>query len=215
MPESRRINGIYGILPEGLETAELLEKAEASLAGGVKTLQLRDKGQGYRETLKRAKRLRQLTHDYGARLIVNDSLQLAGESGADGVHLGRSDMQSVVTIRAELGEKPLIGISCQGDAAFARHVLGEGCDYVSFGAIFTTTSKQNAVPIGLPRLAKARALFPEANICAIGGLTQESLPAIRMAGADSAAVISSLFGEADIQLQARNMVGIWNNSPSA
>jgi len=212
---SRRISGIYGILPEGLDTTDLLAKADAALSGGVKTLQLRDKGLGFKVTLKRAKALRQLTHEYGARLFVNDSLQLAGESEADGVHLGRSDMQSIAAIRAEHGDKLLIGVSCQGDAAFARFVLNDGADYVSFGAIFPTASKQNAVPIGLPRLAKARQIFPEANICAIGGLTQESLPAIRMAGADSAAVISSLFGAADIQLQAHNMVGIWNNAPSA
>jgi len=212
---SRRISGIYGILPEGLDTPELLSKADAALSGGVKTLQLRDKGLGFKEALKRAKALRTLTQDHGARFIVNDSLQLAGDSEADGVHLGRDDMQSIAAMRAEIGDKLLIGVSCQGDAAFAQFVLNEGADYVSFGAIFPTSSKQEATPIGLPRLAKARQIFPEANICAIGGLTQEALPTVRMAGADCAAVISSLFGAANIQMQARQMVEIWNNAPSA
>jgi len=214
MPDSKRLSGIYGILPEGLDTAELLAKAEAAFAGGVKTLQLRDKGRGYKESLKRARALCKSAHEHDARFIVNDSLQLAVESAADGVHLGRDDMQSVASIRSEVGDKLLIGISCQGDAAFARHVLSEGCDYVSFGAIFATTSKKNAVPIGLPRLAKARQLFPEANICAIGGLTLEALAAVRMAGADCAAVISSLFGAEDIETQARMMEEVWNNAPS-
>jgi len=211
---SRRIYGIYGILPEGLDTADLLTKADAAMSGGVKTLQLRDKGLGFKEALKRAKALRKLTQDHGARLFVNDSLQLAGESEADGVHLGRSDMQSIAAIRAEHGDKLLIGVSCQGDAAFAQFVLNEGADYVSFGAIFPTTSKKDVVPIGLPRLAKARQIFPEANICAIGGLTLESLATARVAGADCAAVISSLFGAADIQMHAGKMVEIWNSAPS-
>lgn len=212
---SRRIKGIYGILPDGLETDRMLRLAEAALKGGVQTLQFRDKGRGYKKSLKRARALAGLTREYAARLIVNDSLQLAGESGADGVHLGRNDMQSVATMRNEVGDGMLIGISCQADAAFAQHVLGEGADYVSFGAIFATNSKPEAAPIGLPRLAKARQIFPGANICAIGGITLEALPAVRKAGADCAAVIASLFGAEDITLQSRLMVETWNNALSA
>jgi len=188
---------------------DLLCKAEAALKGGVNTLQLRDKKQGFRKGFKRARALHELTHEYGARLIVNDSVPLALESGADGVHLGREDMKSIATIRTEAGHALIIGVSCKADAAFARHVLDEGADYVSFGAVFPTLSKENAVPIGLSRLAKARQLFPEANICAIGGIAPESLPAVKAAGADCVAVISALFGEDDIESMARNMVETW------
>jgi len=212
---SRRISGIYGILPGGLNSAALLARAEAALAGGIKTLQLRDKGQGYKEMLKRGMALSGLTHNYGARFVMNDSLQLAIDCAADGVHLGREDMQSVAAIRAEVGDGMLIGISCQGDAAFAKHALNEGADYVSFGAVFKTASKQEAVPIGLPRLARARQMFPEANICAIGGIRLESLAATRQAGADCAAVIASLFGAENVEARARNMVEVWNNALSA
>ncbi|HCS13862.1 MAG: thiamine phosphate synthase [Zetaproteobacteria bacterium CG06_land_8_20_14_3_00_59_53] len=212
---SRHIDGIYGILPNGLETAELLRMAGSALKGGVKTLQLRDKGRGYKESLKRARALCHLTKEHGARFIVNDSLQLACESEADGVHLGREDMLSIAAFRPEIGDEMIVGISCQADAAFARHVLNEGADYISFGAIFATATKQEAIPIGLPRLAKARQIFPGANICAIGGLTLESLPAVRKAGADFAAVVSSLFAARDIEAQARIMVETWYNAPSA
>jgi len=212
---SRSIRGIYGILPDGLETDALLRMAESALSGGVKTLQLRDKGRGFKASLKRATALCELARAYDARFIVNDSLQLACESAAHGVHLGRSDMQSIAAMRSEAGDDLLIGISCQGDAAFARHVLGEGADYVSFGAIFTTGSKPEAAPIGLPRLAKARQIFPDSNICAIGGITIEALPAIRQAGADCAAVIGALFGADDVQARAHSMVETWNNALSA
>jgi len=214
LADSRRIQGIYGILPAGLPEAELLDKAGAALRGGVNILQLRDKKHGFRASLKRARALAKLAHEHGARLIVNDSLQLAIESGADGVHLGRSDVQDMAAMRAEAGGL-LIGISCQGDAAFARLALEQGADYVSFGAVFPTPSKQDAVTIGLPRLAKARQMFPEANICAIGGIVLEALPAIRQAGADCAAVISSLFGANNVESRARDMVEAWNNAQFA
>jgi thiamine-phosphate pyrophosphorylase len=83
---------------------------------------------------------------------------------------------------------------------------------VSFGAVFPTISKTDATPIGLPRLAKVRQMFPEANICAIGGIAPKSLSAVKAAGADCAAVISALFGENDIESMARNMVETWEKA---
>jgi len=88
---TKKLTGIYGILPAELETADLLIKAEQSLKGGVRILQLRDKKQGFKRTLKHATALRELTHRYDATLIINDSVQIAIESQADGVHLGRED----------------------------------------------------------------------------------------------------------------------------
>ena len=208
MPD-RKLTGIYGILPADVSDTELLEKAAAAMRGGVHLLQLRDKKTGYKRSLKRARSLLELSRNFGARLFINDSLQLAVESGADGVHLGRSDVGSLIQLRSEVGEHLLIGVSCKADAAFAKQMLKEGADYISFGAIFPTSSKTDATPIGLPRLAKARQLFPDANICAIGGITLEALPVVRQAGADCAAVISSLFGAKDIEAQARAMVAAW------
>jgi len=204
-----KINGIYGILPADIAMEELLYKAEAALRSGVKTLQLRDKKQGYKRALKRAHALRALTREHEARMIINDSVQLALESDADGVHMGPEDMKSIAAIRTETGQGLMLGVSCKADAAFARYVLNEGADYVSFGAVFPTRTKLDATPIGLPRLAKARQLFPEANICAIGGIGLETLPAVKKAGADCAAVISALFDENDVESMARRMVETW------
>lgn len=205
----RKLEGIYGILPADVPDEELLKKAEAAMNGGVRLLQLRDKKAGFKRALRRANALRELTQHYDTRLLVNDSVQLAVESGADGVHLGMSDLQSLTQLRNEVGPEMLIGVSCKADAAFAMHVLGEGADYVSFGAVFPTTTKSDAAPIGLPRLAKARQMFPDANICAIGGISLDTLRDIRRAGADCAAVISSLFNSADIEVQAQAMMTAW------
>jgi len=205
----RTIQGIYGILPADLEDDAWLAKAEAAMRGGVRLLQMRDKKSGYKRSLRRAKLLRELTNNHNTRLIINDSVQLAVDAEADGVHLGQSDIQNLTQLRSETGSRLLIGVSCKADAAFARHMLNEGADYISFGAIFPTGSKADATPIGLPRLMKARQMFAEANICAIGGITLETLPAVREAGADCAAVISSLFDIDDVEQQARAMVAAW------
>ncbi|RMH60212.1 MAG: thiamine phosphate synthase [Zetaproteobacteria bacterium] len=204
------LHGIYGILPSGCSTAQLLALAEAALKGGVRILQYRDKKAGYRKGLKRARALRALTHAYGATLLINDSVQMAIEAEADGVHLGRDELTSIARIRSEPGaETLLIGVTCRADAMLARQVLNEGADYVSFGAIWPTKSKPEVPPIGLPRLAKARQMFPQATICAIGGVTLDRLPQVRMAGADCAAVISGLFAADDVEAMARRMVACW------
>jgi thiamine-phosphate pyrophosphorylase len=210
---SARLSGIYGILPADLEEADLLARAEASLKGGIRILQLRDKEQGYKRALRRAKVLRNLTRSYDALFIVNDSVSLAIDSGADGVHLGRSEMPNLTRLRADIGDDMSVGVSCQGDAAFALHALDHGADYVSFGAIFPTSSKSNAVVIGLPRLAKARQMFPGRNIVAIGGITLENIGSVRQAGADAAAIISDLFEPREgIEERAGRLVHAWKQA---
>jgi len=212
LTDARKITGIYGILPADIPLEDLLSGAESALKGGVRALQLRDKKQGFKNGLKRAVALHALVQDHNGLFIINDFVQLALESGADGVHLGREDMQSIATIRAEAGRALMIGVSCKADAALALHVLDGGANYVSFGAVFPTRTKADATPIGLLRLAKARQVFPEACICAIGGIGLESLPAVKAAGADCAAVISALFGEHNVESMARRMVETWEKA---
>ncbi|MDX8390264.1 MAG: thiamine phosphate synthase [Mariprofundaceae bacterium] len=204
-----KLQGIYGVLPSGLSTDDLLEKAKAALSGGIKTLQFRDKKSGYKRALERAKLLRQLTSEFDVTLIINDSVQMAQDAQADGVHLGRDDVLNLTELRVEVGQDFLIGITCRVDAAFAKHALSSGADYVSFGAVFPTSTKPEVPEIGLPRLAKARQLFPDANICAIGGITLENLAEVKTCNPDCVAVISGLFATDDIEATARQMVQIW------
>jgi thiamine-phosphate pyrophosphorylase len=210
------LTGIYGILPSDLERHDLLVRAEAALKGGVRILQYRDKNQGYKRAIERARNLRSLTRRYDALFIVNDSVQLALDSDADGVHLGRSDAPDLTQLRMHVGNDLIVGISCQGDAAFAQQALNHGADYVSFGAMFPTASKSDAVVIGLPRLAKARRMFPDRNIIAIGGITLENVQRVRQAGADSAAVLAALFEpETGIEERARRMIHTWEQAAAA
>jgi len=207
-----RLTGIYAILPADLDTDELLEKAGAALKGGIRILQFRDKKQGYKRQIKRARALRRMTADYGACLIINDSVALACDADADGVHLGRDDAPNLIQLRNDVGDDFIIGITCRADAAFARSALKDGADYVSFGAVWKTHSKPEVPAIGVHRLAKARSMFPEANLCAIGGITAHNIVQVKAAGADCAAVISGLFAADDIQARAAQLVEIWSRA---
>ena len=209
--------GVYAILPADLDTQTLLEKAESALLGGVRIIQFRDKKSGFKRQLKRATQLRKLTSQHQATFIVNDSLQLALESGANGVHLGRDDVSDVSRIRQQVSSDFIVGITCRADARYAKSALEFGASYVSFGAVFPSTTKADVPVMGLPRLHKACTMFPGSEICAIGGITSEALPAIKASGATYAAVISSLFqgDKKQVQNTAANMIEIWNNAPSA
>jgi thiamine-phosphate pyrophosphorylase len=206
------ISGIYGILPAGLGMQKLLEHAEAALKGGVKTLQFRDKKQGFKVALKRGKALKALTARYGAKLIVNDSIQLAHEIEADGVHLGRGDIEDLALIRQNAGEGLILGVTCRADAAFGNHAIESGADYLSFGAVFPTTTKPEVPAIGLPRLQKAREMFPDTTVVAIGGITLEAIGAVKSTGVDCIAVISALFAADEIESMARAMVEAWEGA---
>ena len=207
-----KLAGIYGILPADLETDELLIKAEAALKGGLSILQFRDKKHGYKRQIKRAKALRQLTRDYGALFIINDSVTLAQAAEADGVHLGRDDAPNLIQLRVEVGDDFIIGITCRADAGFATSALKDGADYVSFGAVWPTTSKSEVPVIGIHRLIKARQMFPDSHICAIGGITADNLAEIKASGADCAAVISALFAAEDVEAEAANLISLWDKS---
>jgi len=207
-----KISGVYGILPADLDSELLLSKAESALKGGLKTLQFRDKKSGYKRALKRALALRELSQHYDARFIINDSIQLAQEADADGVHLGRDDVADLASIRNEIGQNMCIGITCRADAVFAKLALDCGADYVSFGAVFGSRTKPEVPVLGLPRLNKARQMFPAANICAIGGITLDNVASVKHAGATSAAVISGLFEADDIEARAGELIEIWNKA---
>ncbi|MDX8409126.1 MAG: thiamine phosphate synthase [Mariprofundales bacterium] len=205
-----RIAGIYGILPADLPLESLLAKATSALDGGIKTLQLRDKKQGFKRGIKRATSLRDLCQHYDATLIINDSMALATESGADGVHLGREEMPGWQEISDAREAGLIVGITCRADAALAKSALANGASYLSFGAVFPSQSKTEVPTMGLPRLAKARSFFPDANLIAIGGIDASNVVAVRAAGADAAAIIAGLFAADDITRQARQLMQLWD-----
>jgi len=195
------INGLYAVTPDLADTALLLTRTRAALAGGTRLLQYRNKTAGEHLRREQASALRKLCQRRGAALIINDHVELACEIGADGAHIGVDDM-SVAAARARLGRGKLIGVSCYNDLQRALSAASQGADYVAFGSFFASPSKPGALraPLSILRAAQQQVALP---VVAIGGITLDNAGELVHAGADAVAVISALFTAPDIEVAAR------------
>lgn len=144
---------------------------ETVLAAGVDYIQLREKDIASAEYLRRAKRLRQMTAGSNTKLIINDRLDIALLSEADGVHLGQSDIP-VKDARKCLGAEKIIGATAK-TAEQARQAMADGADYLGSGAWFPTETKKDAVPISEEVYCAILAEAPIPNV-AVGGITAEN-----------------------------------------
>jgi len=166
-----------------------VELAAALLAGGARLLQLRLEAAAARELLAAASAIRPLARGAGALFLVNDRPDVAVAVEADGVHLGQDDLP-VVAARRVLGPDRLIGVSTHS-LDEARAAAAAGADYIGVGPVYATTSKANALePRGLELVRAVRAAVG-CPIVAIGGITPETAPLVRAAGADAVAMIGA------------------------
>jgi len=195
------IRGLYAITPDCADTPDLLRRARLALAGGASVLQYRNKAANPSLRLEQALALRGLTRQFSVPLIINDDVQLALVTDADGVHLGASDA-APESARAVLGAQKIIGVSCYNRPSLARAAIQAGADYAAFGAFYSSTVKPDAAVADLEMLRHARAEL-SAPLVAIGGITEQNGAELIRAGADALAVISALFDAADIEAAAR------------
>lgn len=204
--------GLYAITPDEPDAAALLAAVDAALAGGVRWLQYRDKQRwaGDRRTLATALQARCAAA--GARLIINDDVDLAIAVGAAGVHLGADD-GDLAAARARLGAQRILGASCYADLDRAARAAAAGADYLAFGAVYPSSTKPAAVhaPLALLHAARARFALP---LAAIGGITADNAAPVIAAGADLLAVISDLFQAPDIAARARTYQQLFSGEPS-
>ncbi len=188
--------------PHGRRLADVVR---AMLEGGVRVLQLRWKGAPAVDLVAVAREVRALTRARSALFFVNDRADVAAAVGADGVHLGQGDLP-VQAVRRILGRGACIGVSTH-DLKQAREAERAGADYIGFGPIFPTASKETGhSPRGLRRLREVReaVCLP---IVAIGGIRRESAADVLAAGADAVAMISELAGAADVTSRVRKVLG--------
>ncbi len=180
--------------------------AEALLEGGTTLLQYRHKGEFTRAVFKEMEGIAHLCTLAGARLVVNDRADLAALLNA-GVHLGQQDL-TPAQARRILGAR-LVGYSTHNEAQFTAAET-EGVDYLAFGPVFRTASKENPDPVvGLEMLARLRPLSRK-PLVAIGGITRETAPAVWRAGADSVAVIGDLLTAELSKQSIRKRIEEWN-----
>ncbi|TAK90660.1 MAG: thiamine phosphate synthase [Burkholderiaceae bacterium] len=200
------LRGIYAITPDWPDAERIHEAALAALAGGIRLLQLRYKGDAAtRRSL--ARRLHTACTEFEAALIINDDLDLACEIDAHGVHLGQHD-GALAGARARLHPQQWLGASCYNRLDLAQAAVAAGADYVAFGSVFASHTKPDAVHAPLELFAQARRL--NVPCIAIGGITLDNAPRVFTAGADAVAVIADLFEQDDIQARAAAFVAAFD-----
>ena len=187
---------LYAILdPEQIKGRAIEDVLRELLRAGVKILQLRTKSLAANDFLELAQRVRRETAAHDCRLIVNDRVDIAMACNADGVHLGQDDLP-LHAGRRLLGNK-FIGISTH-DIEQAQEAQRNGADYIGFGPMFGTTTKDTGLTArGIDMLKQIRAAVT-IPIVAIGGINEQNVTQVWQAGADSAAIISDILGAADI-----------------
>lgn len=177
---------------------------EGALRGGVRTVQLREKDLSGRELFDLAGRLREITSRYGAKLLINDRLDVALAVEADGIHLGGNSLP-VTTVREITGKRLLIGVSCHGRNSALAAQEG-GADFITFGPIYHTPSKASyGEPLGPWRLAEVTRLL-RIPVFAIGGITRDMVPEVLSRGAHGIALISAILAADNPEKAARELL---------
>ena len=174
----------------------LKSQVEKALKGGATMIQIREKDLNEKDFLLEAEELLALCRSYNVPFIVNDNVELAVKIGADGVHVGQSDMNAR-DVRALIGNDKILGVSTQTveQALFAQEC---GADYLGVGAVFPTGSKDDAEVLDrktLMDICKAVSI----PVVAIGGITKDNVRELKGTGIAGISVISAIFAQKDIQ----------------
>ena len=177
-----------------LGDGDFYEQLEEILKAGVTMVQLREKSLGYEAFREEAMRALPLCRQYGVPLIINDNVALAKEVGADGVHVGQSDME-IERAKALLGPDKLVGGSAHNvEEALAAERAG--ADYLGCGAIFGSATKTDAGKLALSTLKEICSAV-SIPVVAIGGIEEANLGSLAGTGIAGAAVVSAIFAQED------------------
>ncbi|WP_293659602.1 thiamine phosphate synthase [Phascolarctobacterium sp.] len=197
---------VYLVTDAGfLHGRDFAECIEAALQGGVTLLQYRDKDADSHTMFERALLLKKLCAAYKVPLLINDRLDIAQAVQADGVHLGQSDLP-VTVARKILGKQAVIGASAH-NAAEAKQAIADGADYLGCGAVFGTTTKNDAGYLGLAGLQAIRQAVT-VPIVGIGGVNCGNFEQVLQTGAQGAAIISGILAADDIATEVGKFTAI-------
>ena len=188
---------------ELMTTDTIEESVELAIKGGVTVVQLREKDCTSREFYELEKGVKGITDAYEIPLIINDRLDIALAVGADGVHLGQTDLP-VAVARDILGADKIIGVTAN-TLEKAKEAWKAGADYLGVGDVFGTTTKANTKHVSLENLKKIKESV-EIPVVGIGGVNVENIALLRDTGIDGAAVISAVIGQKDITAAAEKLI---------
>ena len=193
----------------------LFEQVEAALRGGATMVQLREKGlaeQDFEGFLEEARRMHELTARYGVPLIIDDNVEIALKSGAEGVHVGQNDMNAG-EVRRLLGPDRILGVTAK-TVEQARRAQDAGADYLGSGAVFGTSTKADAIPMSMERLREICASV-QIPVVAIGGICLENIGRLAGSGVAGAAIVSGIFGAEDIEGTTRRLAEVMRGNLGA
>lgn len=173
---------------------------EHALEGGVKVVQLREKDMPTRQLLSLAYKMREMTANYNAKLIINDRADIALSVAADGVHLGQAGMPAFA-VRKIIGDMAIIGVSTHTmEEAIAAEQ--EGADFITFGPLYDTPSKRAyGRPVGVEQLKKVAGKV-SLPVFGIGGIKETTIGEVIGHGAQGIALISGILGASDVRAAA-------------
>jgi thiamine-phosphate pyrophosphorylase len=194
---------LYLITDRKQTAMPLPDAVRLALQGGVRAVQVREKDLPIRELLVLAGELKGLTREFGARLFINDHVDVAVAVDADGVHLGHESMPTAA-VRKIVGKDMMIGVSTH-TVDEARAAQADGADFVTFGPIYETPSKvQYGAPVGLEALRDVKRAI-DIPIFALGGIKGNNIGHVLWAGAYGVSMISTIFRAEDIEKKSRNI----------
>lgn len=186
-----------------LNGATLESTVEKVLAAGVTFLQLREKDLTDEEFLAEANKIKPLAQKHNVPFVINDNMEVAIKCGADGVHVGQSDIVDK-DVRALVGPDMILGISAN-TVETARRAEASGADYIGVGAVFGTATKKDAQAISVERLREICAAV-SIPVVAIGGINEHNILQLADSGIDGVAVISAIFAKPDVAVATRALL---------
>ena len=186
----------------------LYEQIKEALENGGTCVQLREKNLDEASFIEEAKKISVLCRQYNTPFIVNDNVNVAIASNADGIHIGQEDM-GLKDVRKIVGENMIIGISAHTveEAKFAQE---NGADYIGIGAVFETSTKNDVEVIPYEKVKSICDAVDMPKV-AIGGINAENILKLRGSGIDGVAVVSAIFGAKDIGKATKELYTLSNN----
>lgn len=185
-----------------LNGGRLVDAVAAALDGGATFVQLREKALDPADLLAEARQLAALCHARQVPFVVDDNVDIALAAGADGVHVGQSDL-AARRARALLGPDKILGVSAH-NAAEALAAQADGADYLGCGAAFVTGTKLDAHPVSAETMRAVTAAV-DIPVVAIGGISAANISQLNGRGLAGVAVISGIFAKPDITAAAREL----------
>ena len=183
----------------------LCEQVEQALIGGATLVQLREKALDEETFLSEAAQMAKLCHRYGVPLLINDNVEIARRSGADGVHIGQTDMEAAA-VRRILGPDMIIGVTAK-TVEQALRAQEAGADYLGSGAVFGSSTKLNAKPM-TKELLNAICHAVSIPVVAIGGINRDNILELEGTDISGVAVVSGIFAASDIEAECRHLCSV-------